>query len=95
MMNNTINAKAEALPLSIKELFDIPIIDGKPLDFAKMPFNHLKKANNINYRFYRISEIAESSAFQYRAAMANVISCLSWKILPLVNTYSYLKWTFN
>ncbi len=77
MMNNTINAKAEALPLSIKELFDIPIIDGKPLDFAKMPFNHLKKANNINYRFYRISEIAESGAFQYRAAMANVISCLS------------------
>lgn len=83
-MNNTINVKAEVLPLSMKELFDIPIIDGKPLDFAKMPFSKLKEASNIHYRFHRISEIAEGGAFQYRASMANVISCLSASSTSLV-----------
>lgn len=74
-MNNT--KKAETTPLSIKDLFDIPIIDGKPLDFADMPFRQLKRAGTIDYRFYQIIEIAENDAFQYRAAMENVISCLS------------------
>lgn len=83
-MNNTINASTETLPMAIKDLFDIPIIDGKPLDLAKMTFNELKDNSSINYRFYRISEIAESSAFQYRAAMANVISCLSASTTSLV-----------
>ena len=44
-------------------------------DFGKMDFLPLEQ--NVDYRFYRINEISENNAFQYRMAMANVIAGLS------------------
>lgn len=44
-------------------------------NFGQLPQLALEK--NLEYRFYRINEISESNASQYRMAMANVIAGLS------------------
>ena len=57
-------------------------LDSAYIDNALPNFSQLQTITNLpisqlNYRFYCLNEISESSANQYRLAMANVISSLS------------------
>lgn len=54
---------------------DFVEVKGDIPDFGKLPLLPLEK--NLTYRFYRINEISENNASQYRMAMANVIAGLT------------------
>lgn len=63
--------------IPLQKILDFTQIDNELPNFADMQFLPAISDSRLKYRFYRVDEISEGTAAQYRLDMTNVLSSLS------------------
>lgn len=69
-------SEIQTIAQGLRSLENLTAWDHKLPDFTQIRMQPLDQPDLLDYRFYRVSEISEGKAGQYRLAMANVISGL-------------------